>query len=185
MRKFSLRIKNLLWVSVFALLLACGNEENTSEAENTTDNAVPVESTSSQGEPASDNAEGAENTEAEANALTADLPEGPRADQGLAEITFNETSYDFGTVKDGDLVTYSYIFTNTGKIPLVIENATASCGCTVPEWPKEPIPPGEEGQIDVEFNSKNRPGRANKSVTITANTNPPKTFLQLSGTVTR
>jgi hypothetical protein len=104
-----------------------------------------------------------------------------------AEITFEESSYDYGTIMDGDKVEHVYVFENTGSEPLVISNAKGSCGCTVPDWPKNPIAPGEKGEIKVVFNSKNKGkvgGRnQNKTVTITANTNPAETRIFIKGIV--
>lgn len=98
-------------------------------------------------------------------------------------MSFEETEYDFGTVVEGEKVRHVYKFTNTGEEPLVISDAKGSCGCTVPEWPREPIAPGKSGQVTVEFNSRNKRGDKNQKVTITANTNPPQTFIYLKGTV--
>lgn len=101
----------------------------------------------------------------------------------LTTITFAETTFDFGDVKEGEMVSHLYKFTNTGKEPLVIKDAKGSCGCTVPKWPKTPIPPGQTGEIQVEFNSKGKPGKQTKRVTINANTDPAQTFLTISGNV--
>lgn len=98
-------------------------------------------------------------------------------------ITYEQTDYDFGTVKEGELVRHTYKFKNTGSEPLVISTAKGSCGCTVPKWPSEPIPPGGTGQIDVQFDSKGKPGKQTKRVTVTANTVPAQTFLNITGTV--
>ena len=98
-------------------------------------------------------------------------------------MTFDATEFDFGTVDEGEKVSHTYSFKNTGDEPLILSNAKGSCGCTVPKWPKEPIPPGEDGTIIVEFNSKNKKGKRNQKVTITANTNPPQTFIYLKGEV--
>lgn len=98
-------------------------------------------------------------------------------------ITFEHTDFDFGSVKDGEKVKHTYKFKNTGKEPLIISSAKGSCGCTVPKWPSEPIPPGGSGQIDVEFDSKGKPGKQTKRVTVTANTVPPQTLLNISGNV--
>ena len=100
-----------------------------------------------------------------------------------AEITFSETNYDFGAIEEGTLVTQVYTFTNTGSEPLILVDAKGSCGCTVPEWPKEPILPGETASLTVQFNSKNKRGKRNQKITITTNTSPPQTFLYLSGTI--
>ncbi|MEZ4983043.1 MAG: DUF1573 domain-containing protein [Saprospiraceae bacterium] len=92
--------------------------------------------------------------------------------------------FEFGTVDEGEIVTYTFKFTNTGNEPLIISNAKGSCGCTVPKWPREPIAPGGEGEVAVEFNSKGKKGARTQKVTLTANTNPPQSFLTLKGNVT-
>ncbi len=104
-------------------------------------------------------------------------------DGKTASFAFDETEFNFGEAKEGDLVKHTFTFTNTGEIPLVIESASASCGCTVPSYPKEPIAPGAKSKIDVEFDTKGKAGVQNKTVTITANTNPSIFTLKLSGTV--
>ncbi|MEP2512162.1 MAG: DUF1573 domain-containing protein, partial [Reichenbachiella sp.] len=91
-------------------------------------------------------------------------PEGP-----LPVFAFSEELHDFGTINEGDEVEHVFEFTNTGDAPLIISSATGSCGCTVPEWPKEPIGVGEKGEIKVKFNSRKKPGIQNKTVTITSN----------------
>ena len=99
-------------------------------------------------------------------------------------MTFDQTEFKFGTVDEGEVVAHTFKFTNTGKEPLIISNAKGSCGCTVPQWPREPIPVGESSEITVEFNSKGKKGPRNQKVTITANTNPPQSFVALVGEVT-
>lgn len=84
-------------------------------------------------------------------------------------LEFAETMHHFGTIEEGKIVKYAYHFKNTGNNPLLISNAIASCGCTVPSYPKEPIPPGGEGDIVVEFNSKNRTGHQQKNVLVYSN----------------
>lgn len=84
-------------------------------------------------------------------------------------IAFDDTKHDFGTITEGEKVQHAYHFKNTGEYPLLITKAVASCGCTVPSYPKEPIPPGGEGDIMVEFNSKNRPGHQQKNILIYSN----------------
>ena len=96
---------------------------------------------------------------------------------------FIDTAYDFKKVKEGEIVEYNYRFKNTGKSPLVIYEAVASCGCTVPEKPEHPIAPGEIGFIKAKFNSDHRPGEAHKSITITSNAQPEFPILILKGTV--
>jgi Protein of unknown function (DUF1573) len=100
-----------------------------------------------------------------------------------AAIKFDNTVFDFGEVPEGEKVKHVYKFTNEGKNPLIIENAKPSCGCTVPTFPKEPIAPGASGEIVAEFDSNGRPGDANKTITITANTEPTTTELVLKGKV--
>jgi hypothetical protein len=98
-------------------------------------------------------------------------------------MSFVETEYDFGSVNEGEIVDYTFKFTNTGKQPLIISKATATCGCTVPEWPKQPIAVGGKGEIKVKFNSKNRKNLQTKYVNINANTVPPVTRLKITGNV--
>lgn len=101
----------------------------------------------------------------------------------LAIFEWVNMEYDFGTVVDGEMVEYSYKFKNVGAVPLVIKQATGSCGCTVPERPEEPIAPGENGEIKVKFNSAGRVGNPRKEVTLRANTLPQETKLILTGIV--
>ena len=104
-------------------------------------------------------------------------------------MEFEETEYDFGTVTEGDKVKHVYKFKNTGNEPLIISNAKATCGCTVPQWPREPIAPGAGGEIEVVFDTKNK-GKVGgqiqtKRVTVTANTDPVNTYVNIKGTVER
>lgn len=107
--------------------------------------------------------------------LTADETE-KRKQQAAAmpktQLTFAETKHSFGKIKEGNLVRHAFRFRNTGTNPLFITDAVASCGCTVPSFSREPIPPGGTGEIVVEFNSKNRPGRQQKNVLVYSNAEP-------------
>jgi hypothetical protein len=94
-----------------------------------------------------------------------------------------DSVFDFGKVSEGEVVEFSYRFKNTGSAPLVISNASASCGCTVPEKPEAPIKPGEQGYIKVKFNSEGRVGNAHKTVTVVSNANPGFPELLLKGEV--
>jgi hypothetical protein len=94
-----------------------------------------------------------------------------------------DSAFDFGKVTDGEVVEFSYRFKNVGNQPLVISNASASCGCTVPEKPEAPIKPGETGFIKVKFNSEGRVGVAHKTVTVQSNANPAFPELLLKGEV--
>ncbi len=89
--------------------------------------------------------------------------------KGTTEITFENTEHDFGTITQGDKVTYDFKFKNTGKSELLIKDAKGSCGCTVPEYPKDPISPGQEDIIKVSFNSAGKIGDQIKSVTLFCN----------------
>ena len=106
------------------------------------------------------------------------VPTGP-----TTTVQYEHTDFDFGSVKEGETVKHSYKFKNTGSEPLIISSAKGSCGCTVPKWPSEPIAPGATGQIDVEFDSKGKPGKQTKRVTVTANTVPAQMFLNITGNV--
>ncbi|MCR5888026.1 DUF1573 domain-containing protein [Hymenobacter sp. J193] len=87
-------------------------------------------------------------------------------------MTFTETEFDFGDIKPGAVVNHTFSFTNTGKSPLLISNAQASCGCTTPNWTKDPIQPGGKGTIEVQFNSQGKSGVQHKEISIQANTQP-------------
>ncbi|HAI75889.1 MAG TPA: hypothetical protein DCM08_06535 [Microscillaceae bacterium] len=109
------------------------------------------------------------------------------ADQAAntAKIEFSEQAFDFGEINEGDVVNHVFKFKNTGSSPLVIKDATASCGCTVPNWPKEPVAPGAEGEIKVEFNSTGKAGLNTKKVNVMANTNPEVTTVEIKVNVKR
>ena len=107
------------------------------------------------------------------------VPSGPITTMAFAE----NGSFDFGTVTEGEIISHTFSFTNTGSEPLIISDAKGSCGCTVPSKPTAPIAAGETGEITVQFNSKNKKGPRNQKVTVTANTNPAQTFIYLTGTV--
>jgi hypothetical protein len=94
-----------------------------------------------------------------------------------------DSAYNFGKVTDGEKVEYSYRFKNTGTKPLVIVDASASCGCTVPQKPEKPILPGDIGFIKIVFDSKGRVGNAHKTITVTSNANPGFPPLVLTGDV--
>ncbi len=101
------------------------------------------------------------------------------------EITFDHEVWDFGEVPEGPKVRHDFYFTNTGKEPLIIQNVRASCGCTTPYWPREPIPPGGRGKITVEYNTQGRPGAFVKTVTIYSNAKTPTKVIRIKGVVVR
>lgn len=99
-------------------------------------------------------------------------------------ISFEESEYNFGTIIEGEQVEHKFKFTNTGKGVLILSDVTASCGCTVPKnWPRTPINPGESDYIEVVFNSEGRVGKANKIITVMANTKNNPTKVTLTGDV--
>lgn len=140
------------------MLSSCGGEQNT-ERESTIDTDVVT------------------------NPATAETAEGADSDVPVPEFTFETEVHDFGKVVQGEKVAYSFKFKNTGNADLIITSAKGSCGCTVPEWPKDPVAPGAEGMIDVVFNSDGKSGQQNKKVTIVANTVPNTKVLAINGMV--
>lgn len=87
----------------------------------------------------------------------------------MPTMDFVDTAHDFGKLFEGETVSYKFVFKNNGKTPLLISNAAGSCGCTVPEYPREPIAPGTEAAILVKFNSANKIGLQNKTVNVFTN----------------
>ena len=106
------------------------------------------------------------------------------ADDKYAEATFEVMSHDFGTIKEANgPVSCTFEFTNTGNKPLLIIDATASCGCTRPEYPSKPIKPGKKGKIKVTYSPIGRPGAFKKTVKIKTNGKERTTTLRIEGTV--
>jgi len=101
----------------------------------------------------------------------------------LPAIKFEEELFEFGEISQGEKVEHVFMFTNTGEADLIVTSAKGSCGCTVPEWPKKPIKPGEKGEINVIFNSEGKKGKQHKKVTIVANTQPSTNVVAISGDV--
>lgn len=117
-------------------------------------------------------------TPAAVNPVAEEKPEGP-----LAVASFPKLEHDFGTIKEGDVVEHTFTFKNTGSAPLIIQNAAPSCGCTVPDWTKEPIPVGGSGFVKAKFDSNGKPNIQNKTITVTANTYPKQTVLRFKAMV--
>ncbi len=100
-------------------------------------------------------------------------------------LTFAEKSFDFGTVKEeAGKITHEFTFTNTGKAPLVIQQVTASCGCTTPSWTKAPIAPGAKGAITVTYSAAGRPNSFQKAITVVNNSAENPIILTIKGFVT-
>lgn len=122
--------------------------------------------------------------------LDADIVKNPASaedtsnQEGVPMMVFDKDVHDFGRVYEGEKVTYAFRFQNTGTGDLIIRSATGSCGCTVPEFPKEPIQPGKEGFIRVSFDSHGRIGHNEKQVTLLANTIPNNTVISITADVT-
>jgi hypothetical protein len=114
------------------------------------------------------------------NPVTADKP---KADGTLPVLKFETEKHDFNLLLQGEVVTYKFTFENTGGSNLVLVDVTAACGCTVPSFSKEPVKPGETGEIEVMFNSSNLTGFQRKTITVLANTQPNRVELEISANV--
>lgn len=175
--KFSLIIVCMLLMGQFT---ACSEAEKeaTSDNKEATTKAESENTTKEEGEKASPEAvEVPEEEEEEAKpkkkkeeaSILGATSKNDIAQEGEPKMEFAEKEFNFGEVIQKDVVEHTFEFKNAGDAPLVISNARASCGCTVPEWPKDPIAPGESGKIEVKFNTRGKSGVQNKSVTITHN----------------
>ena len=126
------------------------------------------------------------NNEGDGN-LSTDLVTNPKSASQPSEkqpaITFEKTEHDFGTILQGEVVAYSFHFTNTGDLPLIVSDVKTSCGCTVGDYSRTPIEPGKQGTIKATYNSKGHHGFQSRSLTVITNTNPSRTVLQLKATV--
>ena len=121
--------------------------------------------------------------------ITTDLVNNPltaekNADQvDMPKIELSQNFFDFGEMNQKESVSTEFVIKNTGDAPLLIRSAKGSCGCTVPEWPKEPVAVGEEAVVKVTFNSGNKKGKQNKTVTLVTNAIPSTKVLTIKGTV--
>lgn len=124
------------------------------------------------------------NTQAPVNMQTSNSPVNQNpAVSGGPVFKFETTEFDFGRIKEGQVVNHTFEFTNVGDSPLIINNASASCGCTVPTYTNKPIPVGGKGKIEVQFNSQGKAFQQSPVVTVMANTNPSVSRLLLKGYV--
>ncbi|MBO7464563.1 MAG: DUF1573 domain-containing protein [Bacteroidales bacterium] len=121
--------------------------------------------------------------------VTGDLVRNPATPEGVDEntplpiISFDEIEHDFGTLKEGEKVSYTYSFTNTGKAALIVSSVVPGCGCTVADFTKEPVKPGQQGKISITFDSKDKKGQQRKRVSVQANTYPAETVLWFTANV--
>lgn len=102
-----------------------------------------------------------------------------KTESNAAKMTFEEKVYNFGNIKQGEIVSHSFVFKNTGNADLVITNTKTTCGCTVPDYPKSPIKVGEKAKIEVKFDSAGKSGLVEKEITIVANTVPTETVIKI------
>ena len=179
--KSHIKISLLLMFLAITSFVACTSDKTTEEETNDGETSGIV-ATSSEVTERESTADAPSEDATSSTSRTVDT-ENAAVEKSFAKMTFTEEEYDFGTIKEGEIVKHTFAFRNTGDVPLIIKNASASCGCTVPDWPKEPIAPGAKSRIEVQFNSKNKTGNINKTVSIQANTDPPLTTLQIKGTV--
>lgn len=121
--------------------------------------------------------------------ITSDIVHNPSTASGnidtvnVPKMTFEEEVFEFGDITQGEKISHRYKFKNTGKTDLVITSAHGSCGCTVPNYPKNPISPGGEDIVEVSFDSNGKKGAQHKTVTIVANTHPSTTVIAIKGNV--
>jgi hypothetical protein len=122
------------------------------------------------------------------DALSGDIVKNPHSADGIENtnmpfMEFEQDFHDFGKLIQGEKVSYGFKFTNTGKTDLIISKVSSSCGCTVPDYPKTPIRPGETKKIDVKFDTENRRGFQNKTVTIVSNAQPSTKVIRIKAQI--
>ena len=119
--------------------------------------------------------------------LSGDLVTNPKSAQNPTDkipiIQFDKTEFDFGKILQGEVVSYTFHFTNTGNAPLIITSVEKSCGCTASDFPRQPIEPGKTGDIKITYDSKGHHGFQSKSLVVNANTMPSQTTLRIKAEV--
>ena len=103
--------------------------------------------------------------------------------KGFPEMTFEEEVHDFGEILQNDKVSFDFVFVNTGDKDLLITDAKGSCGCTVPEFPKEPIEPGKKESVKVTFDSRGKSGNQTKSITLNCNTEKGMEIIKIKASI--
>ncbi len=131
---------------------------------------------------------GCGNTAGDENRLPANIVNNPNSasensNKGVAIIKFENEVHDFGKLIQGEKVTYAFKFKNTGDGDLIISDVNTSCGCTIPKYTTNPIKPGEKGTVRVTFESENRRGFQNKTVTVVTNTQPNTIVLKIKAQI--
>lgn len=186
----------ILIVCSMIFMMSCGEEKpiNTEPSVKTVSNKIDSDKTpATESDQVSDVVENADHSEAtittsqpttsddsnENNHLADVTPE----KGGFAEITFEKMKYDFGTIEEGDVISHTFKFFNTGTGDLVISDATATCGCTRPDFPFTPIAPQETGTINVSFNSTGKDGKQRKPITVISNATDKRMTVYLQGKV--
>lgn len=127
------------------------------------------------------------------NLLSTDIVNNPNSAQGVDSVAlgelptmdFTDTVYDFGNIKAGEVVVHEFEFKNNGKSPLIIGSTAVACGCTVPDYPHEPIPPGKTEKLIVKFNSEGKSGHQDKSVSIETNTHRGTHYIYIKADVSK
>lgn len=158
-------MKKVLFVSALAVstfMFSCKSDSNASE-----ETTTPVEETT-----------------VETPVVDGTTEVSPAQVAELTTLSVDRMDHDFGNISDQSPVETKFVVTNTGEKPLLISNAQGSCGCTVPEYPKEPILPGESADIKVSFNPSGKSGAQTKTVTLTANTDPATTVINIKSNIT-
>lgn len=167
-------MKKLAYIPALVVVLFSCSESN-DKVDSTSDEVQSTEASQTEATPDTV-IELSNDAEAKADADTLESTSKPK-------ISFEETEYYFGKITEGEEVKHTFDFTNTGEAPLVINDARASCGCTVPDWPQEPIMPGESKSINVVFNSSGKKGTQNKTITLKTNISEEPVVLRLKGEV--
>jgi Protein of unknown function (DUF1573) len=190
-------VKGIILLSFVANMIACKNETKTAEATTpeatpaVTPESAPATTTTTDAAAPATTATPAPTTTTSAEGNVKATPEVKKevvateaAKPGKSTtMQFEESKFNWGSIKENEKMTHMFKFKNTGKEPLVIIDAKGSCGCTVPEKPNAPILPGKTGEIKVVFDSKGKPGEQTKTVTVTANTTPETMVLTITGKV--
>ena len=126
--------------------------------------------------------------ESKSDNLSTSLVNNPNSAEGtnvsnVPAIEFEKTEHDFGKILQGEQVSYTFKFKNVGNAPLIISSIEKTCGCTTPNYSKEPIKPGENGKITVTYDSKGHKGFQNKRLVVKSNTNPSESILRIKAQV--